>query len=72
MNTRRSPRNQERLWRALAGVTPKHDKAIINMVYRTVDGMQHLSCGHTVALPPCWTGRLPNQRRCFKCEKVQS
>lgn len=68
MRTRTSPRNQERLWRILGGSQPKPQRAILHLVVRTENGQQTLSCGHSVPLPPCWSGRYPRERRCFECE----
>lgn len=67
MRTRRSPRNQEILWRALGGATPRPVVAVLRMVTETRDGLQILSCGHSVPLPACWTGRFPRERRCEEC-----
>lgn len=68
MNTRKSPRNQERLWKLLGGARPKPLRAALYMVVSTRDRIQKLSCGHVVLLPPMWSGRPPAQRRCFTCE----
>lgn len=67
MRTRRSPRNQEILWRAFSGAIAKRAPARIKLVARTENGTQFLVCGHSVTLPPCWTGRYPRERHCPTC-----
>lgn len=70
--TRRSPRNQEHLWRALGlTVQPRQALVVLRTVVSTADRRQTLSCGHVVPLPPCWAGRAPRERRCEECRQSE-
>ncbi len=70
MRTRRSPRNQELLWRILGGsAKPRRDRSrFLRQVARTIGREQILTCGHSRELPPMWAGRPPAQRYCPECE----
>ena len=71
MRTRRSPRNQERLWRQLGSQPPKIDRSkFLRTVTATAKGEQTLSCGHSVPLPLPWSGRFPAHRFCEQCQEA--